>query len=140
MNTPLNNRETRTAYLLGISGVERLKRAHVAVFGIGGVGGHAAEAIARAGVGKIDLIDADTVSVSNLNRQIVALDSTVGRAKVEVMKERILDINPNCAVTSHEIFYSEETADQIDFSRYATEIFNHIFALLFVTNREFGFL
>ena len=114
----MDERFSRSELLLGKEGAARIYGSHVAVFGIGGVGGHAAEAIARAGVGKIDLIDADTVSVSNLNRQIVALDSTVGRAKVEVMKERILDINPNCAVTSHEIFYSEETADQIDFSRY----------------------
>ena len=114
----MDERFSRSELLLGKEGAARVYGSHVAVFGIGGVGGHAAEAIARAGVGKIDLIDADTVSVSNLNRQIVALDSTVGRAKVEVMKERILDINPNCAVTSHEIFYSEETADQIDFSRY----------------------
>ena len=84
----------RTAAIIGDEGVERLSRARVAVFGIGGVGGHAAEALARAGVGAIDLIDRDTVSLSNINRQAVALHSTVGRAKVDVMAERIRDIAP----------------------------------------------
>ena len=114
----MDERFSRSNLLLGEEGAKRISEAHVAVFGIGGVGGHAAEALARAGIGKIDLIDADTVSVSNLNRQIIALDSTVGRAKVEVMKERILDINPGCTVTSYELFYSEENANAIDLSVY----------------------
>ena len=114
----MDERFSRSELLLGEDGARRVYGSRVAVFGIGGVGGHAAEALARAGVGKIDLIDADTVSVSNLNRQIVALGSTVGRAKVEVMRERILDINPDCVVTAHKIFYSEENADGIDFSSY----------------------
>ena len=100
MNTPLNNRDTRTAYLLGISGVERLKRAHVAVFGIGGVGSYAVEALARAGVGALTLIDHDTVSESNINRQLIALYSTVGQYKTDVARDRIRDINPDSSLAS----------------------------------------
>ena len=114
----MDERFSRTELLLGTDGATRVCGAHVAVFGIGGVGGHAAEALARSGIGKIDLIDADTVSVSNLNRQIVALESTVGRAKVDVMKERILDINPDCEVRTHKVFFSEENAKDFDFSAY----------------------
>ena len=114
----MDERFSRSNLLLGECGAKRIAESHVAVFGIGGVGGHAAEALARAGVGKIDLIDADTVSVSNLNRQIIALESTVGRPKAKVMKERILDINPKCEVASYELFYSEETANSIDLSKY----------------------
>lgn len=108
----------RTAAIIGDEGVERLSRARVAVFGIGGVGGHAAEALARAGVGAIDLIDRDTVSLSNINRQAVALHSTVGRAKVDVMAERIRDIAPACLVKAHECFYLPETADRFDLAQY----------------------
>ena len=99
---------TRTEMMLGEDAVKRLKTSHVAVFGIGGVGGFVAEALARAGVGKITLIDSDKVSVSNINRQIIALPSTVGRYKTEVMRERIADINPECEVTVISEFYSEE--------------------------------
>lgn len=109
---------SRTAALLGDEALERLKASRVAVFGIGGVGGHAAEALARSGVGALDLIDHDTVSPSNLNRQIVALRSTVGRKKVEVMAERIADINPNVKVRIHDTFYLPETAHLFDFSAY----------------------
>ncbi|MBO7304772.1 MAG: tRNA threonylcarbamoyladenosine dehydratase [Clostridia bacterium] len=109
---------SRSAPILGEDGIEKLKRARVAVFGIGGVGGHAAEALCRGGVGKIDLFDADTVSVSNLNRQIVALRSTLGRSKVGVMKDRILDINPECEVRAYEVFYSAENADSYELSAY----------------------
>lgn len=109
---------SRTAVLLGNEALERLKASRVAVFGIGGVGGHAAEALARSGVGALDLIDHDTVSPSNLNRQIVALRSTVGRKKVEVMAERIADINPNVNVRIHDTFYLPETAHLFDFSAY----------------------
>ena len=109
---------SRTARVLGENSIEKLSRCRVAVFGIGGVGGHAVEAIARAGVGAIDLIDSDTVSVSNINRQAVALHSTVGRPKVEVMRDKILDINPNCKVTIHQCFYLPETADQFDFTKF----------------------
>ena len=94
--------------MLGTAAIESLKSAHVAVFGVGGVGGYVAEAIARAGVGKITLIDSDTVSVTNINRQIIALHSTVGKYKTEVMADRIKDINPDCEVVTLNEFYSEE--------------------------------
>ena len=109
---------SRTEILLGTEGVEKLGNATVAVFGIGGVGGFATEALARSGVGTLELIDHDTVSVSNLNRQIVALHSTVGKYKVDVMRDRILDINPKAHVVTHRCFYLPETAGQFDFSKY----------------------
>ena len=108
----------RTAMLLGEDAVEKLKAARVAVFGIGGVGGYTVEALARAGIGAIDVIDNDTVSISNINRQILATHSTVGSPKVEAAKKRILDINPDCAVTMHQVFYTPETASQFDFTQY----------------------
>lgn len=108
----------RTGFLLGEEAMERLNRARVAVFGIGGVGGYTVEALARAGIGQIDLIDSDTVSVSNLNRQILATHSTVGMLKVEAGKKRVLDINPEAVVRTHAVFYTPETADQFDFTRY----------------------
>ena len=114
----MNERFSRSELLLGAEGIKRLKNAHVAVFGVGGVGGHAIEALARSAVGKIDIIDCDVVSVSNLNRQAVAFDSTVGRAKVEVMQERIRDINPSCEVVGIQKFYSSESADEFDISKY----------------------
>ena len=109
---------TRTAMMLGDDAIERLKCARVAVFGIGGVGGYATEALARAGVGHLTLIDSDTVSVSNINRQIIATHSTVGRYKTEVMKERISDINPECTVEALNVFYSEESAKKIDLASF----------------------
>ena len=108
----------RTAALIGEEGLLSLQNASVAVFGVGGVGGHLAEALARAGVGRIHLIDRDTVSLSNINRQAVALHSTVGRPKVEVMAERIRDINPACSVTATVAFYLPETAHEFDLSAY----------------------
>ena len=114
----LNEQNSRTAMLLGEAAIERLANARVAVFGVGGVGGYLAEALARAGVGALDLIDNDTVSVSNINRQIIALRSTVGRLKVEVMAERIRDINPDCRVRALPLFYLPKQADQFDFSQY----------------------
>ena len=108
----------RTAMLLGEEAVEKLQKARVAVFGIGGVGGYTLEALARAGVGQLDLIDSDTVSRSNINRQILATQSTVGMPKVEAGKKRVLDINPDCVVRTWEIFYTPETADQFDFTQY----------------------
>ena len=93
---------SRTANVLGENSIEILSHCRVAVFGIGGVGGHAVEALARAGVGALDIIDSDVVSESNINRQTVALHSTVGMPKVEVMKAKILDINPDCSVTTHQ--------------------------------------
>ena len=108
----------RTRMLLGTDALERLLNARVAVFGIGGVGGYAVEALARSGVGQLDLIDNDTVSVSNINRQILATHSTVGLPKVEAAKRRILDINPDCIVRTHQVFYTPETADRFDFTQY----------------------
>ena len=105
--------EQRTAALLGAAALERLHRAHVAVFGVGGVGGHVCEALARAGVGELTLVDGDTVSLSNINRQIIALHSTVGRPKTEVMRERILDILPDCRVHALQRFYLPENADSL---------------------------
>ena len=114
----MNEYENRTARLIGEDAVERLHAARVAVFGIGGVGSFAAEAIARAGVGSIDLIDADRVSPSNINRQLIALRSTVGEYKVDVMASRIRDIRPETVVRTYPVFYDAETADTFDFSRY----------------------
>ena len=109
---------SRTAYVYGEDAVERLKRARVAVFGVGGVGGYICEALCRAGVGRIDIFDRDTVSLSNINRQIIALHSTVGRPKVDVMKERMLDINPECEVNAYNVFYLPENADEYELSKY----------------------
>ena len=109
---------SRTEMLLGKESVEKLKKARVAVFGIGGVGGYVCEALARSGVGVLELIDKDVVSESNLNRQIIALHSTIGKYKTEVMAERIKDINPNAVVRTRNIFYLPETASEFDFSGY----------------------
>ena len=108
----------RTAALIGEEGIEKLRSARVAVFGIGGVGGYVAEALARSGVGHIDLIDSDVVTETNINRQIIALTSTLGKPKAEVMRERIADINPSAEVVAHNLFYSEETADSFDLGSY----------------------
>lgn len=112
------NQFSRTELLLGEDGMDKLKNARVAVFGIGGVGGYTAEALARSGVGSIDVIDDDKVCLTNINRQIIATRKTIGKYKVEVMKERILEINPKAIVTTHQCFYSKETAEQFDFSNY----------------------
>ena len=109
---------TRTAYVLGEDAIKKLSGARVAVFGVGGVGGYVCESLARSGVGNIDIFDKDVVSLSNINRQIIALHSTVGRPKVEVMRERIMDINPDCSVNTHEVFYLPENADEYDLSKY----------------------
>lgn len=112
------NEFSRTALLLGDDALARLASARVAVFGIGGVGGHAVDALARCGVGALDLIDNDTVSLTNLNRQLVALHSTIGRYKVDVAAARIADINPRAIVRTYRTFYLPETAGQFDFSQY----------------------
>ncbi len=104
---------SRTAMLIGGEAVERLARASVAVFGLGGVGGTLCEALARAGVGELTIIDGDRISLSNINRQVLALHSTVGELKTEVMARRIADINPDCRVISHSIFYCAENADEV---------------------------
>ena len=109
---------SRTEMLIGTDAIEKLSGSRVAVFGVGGVGGYVVEALARAGVGAIDLIDNDTVSVSNINRQIIALNSTVGRLKTEVMRERILDINPDAKVNCINKFVLPENIDEFDFDAY----------------------
>lgn len=108
----------RTGLLLGFDAMKKLENSQVAVFGIGGVGGHVVEALVRSGVGAIDIIDNDTVSVTNLNRQLIATWDTIGRDKVTVMKERILSINPDCKVTCHQCFYLPETAKEFNFHDY----------------------
>lgn len=109
---------SRTQMLLGYDAVATLHASRVIVFGVGGVGGFVTEALVRAGVGAIDIVDADNVALSNINRQIIALHSTVGRAKVDVMAERIHDINPNCNVTAHQTFFLPENASRFDFTKY----------------------
>ena len=109
---------SRTEKVIGSDAVNKLNNARVAVFGTGGVGGHAAEALVRAGIGQITLVDFDTVSASNINRQIVALHSTIGRKKVDVLKERFLDINNEANITTYDIFYNEETENLIKLNDY----------------------
>jgi tRNA A37 threonylcarbamoyladenosine dehydratase len=113
------NAFSRTELLLGADGLARLKAARVAVFGIGGVGSYTAEALVRSGVGALDLIDDDKVCLTNLNRQLCATRSTVGHMKVEVMKARLLDINPTADVVTRAVFFTPETAPDFDFTRYA---------------------
>ena len=108
----------RTELLLGEDGMEKLAKAHVAVFGIGGVGGHAFEALVRSGIGTIDIFDNDTVALTNLNRQIIATYDTLGKSKVEVAKKRALSINPNVTINAHNCFFMPETADEFDFAEY----------------------
>lgn len=111
-----NEQFSRTSKLIGLENVQKLNNLTVAVFGLGGVGSYTVEALARAGVSSFILIDADTICESNINRQLIALHSTVGRAKVEAAKERILDINPGAKVTTHQLFYLPENADIVDLS------------------------
>ena len=108
----------RSELLLGSEAMEKLRRSRVAVFGVGGVGGYVVEALARCGIGELDLIDNDTVSITNLNRQIIALHSTIGRLKTEVASERVHDIDPDIKVTIHSMFFMPDTADEIDFTQY----------------------
>ena len=114
----MENQFTRTEMMLGTDAVKHLNSTRVAVFGVGGVGGYAVEALARAGVGELHLFDSDTVSVTNINRQIIALHSTVGKLKVDVFRERIADINPNARVYTYPIFYGEDTESSIDMSQF----------------------
>ena len=114
----MDERFSRTAMLLGNAAIHRLAQARVAVFGIGGVGGYAAEALARGGIGSLDLIDRDRVSISNINRQIIATTQTLGKEKAQAMKERILDINPQAKVQAHCCFFLPDTAGQFDFRQY----------------------
>lgn len=114
----MENQFSRTELLIGEAGVNKLKASHVAVFGVGGVGGYVVEALVRSGLGAIDIIDNDKVHITNLNRQIIATQSTIGRYKVDVMEERIKDINPNCKVTKYKTFFTPETSSEFDFSKY----------------------
>ncbi|MBQ9238232.1 MAG: tRNA threonylcarbamoyladenosine dehydratase [Treponema sp.] len=109
---------SRTELLIGEAGIKKLEQSHVIVFGVGGVGGYAVEALARAGVGQLSLVDGDVVSASNINRQILALHSTVGQPKVTVMAARIHDINPACTVTPHCVFFLPDHAPQFNFAHY----------------------
>ena len=114
----MQDQYARTRLLLGEDGVTRLRNAKVILFGLGGVGVYAAEALARAGIGHIDLVDDDTISLTNLNRQLLATHSTIGKYKVDVAAQRILDIDPTITVRCFKTFYLPETADQFDFSQY----------------------
>ena len=114
----MNEQLSRSAMLLGDEAIRRLRRARVAVFGIGGVGGYVVEALARSGVGALELVDADRVCLSNLNRQIIALHSTLGQYKADVAAARVRDIDPDCAVTTRRCFFMPDTAGDFDFTRY----------------------
>ena len=118
METAMSEQFIRTEMIFGNEGMERLYGARVAVFGVGGVGGHVVEALARSGVGTLDLIDNDTVCLSNINRQIIATHRTLGQYKVDAAAERIRDINPKAVVNTYRTFYLPETADQFDFTQY----------------------
>lgn len=115
----MNKQFERTAALLGNESLERLRQSHVAVFGVGGVGGYVCEVLARSGVGELSLFDKDCVDITNLNRQIIALHSTVGQPKVEVMAQRIADINPDCQVHARHMFYLPENADEVDLTQFS---------------------
>ena len=112
------NEFSRSERLLGVDAMEILKNSSVAIFGIGGVGSYVAEVLARSGIGHITLIDSDTVGITNINRQLIALHSTLGRKKVDVMKERIMDINPNADIEGFDCFYDKNTADLFELSKY----------------------
>lgn len=114
----MNERFSRTELLFGTDAMEKLKNSHVCVFGVGGVGGYVCEALARSGVGSITLVDNDTVSESNINRQIFALTSTIGMLKTTAAQKRLCDINPHIKITEHNMFYLPETADEIDLTQF----------------------
>ena len=109
---------SRLELMLGKAAIKKLNNSRVAVFGIGGVGGYALEALVRSGIGEVDIIDNDDISLTNLNRQIIALQSTVGQSKVDAAEKRILDINPDCRINKHRIFFDEKTAEDIDFDSF----------------------
>lgn len=114
----MENQFSRTETLIGKDALDKLINSRVAVFGVGGVGGYVVEALARAGIGNLDLVDSDDVSITNINRQIIALHSTIGKSKVEVMKERILDINPSVNISVYKEFFTSENSKEFDFSKY----------------------
>ena len=112
------NEFSRTEILLGKDAIDKLQNSYVAVFGVGGVGGYVIEALVRSGVSKFDIIDNDIVSKTNINRQIIALNSTIGKYKVDVMKDRMLDINPNVEVNAYKTFFLPENSDEFNFEKY----------------------
>ena len=114
----MDERFIRTKLLIGSEKLDILRTKHVAVFGVGGVGGYVCEALARCGIGRFTIVDRDTVNESNINRQIIALTSTVGRAKVDVMRERMCDINPDVYIEACEVFYLPQNASEFDFTKY----------------------
>ena len=124
--------------MLGEAAVDKLRSAHVAVFGVGGVGGFCVEALARAGIGKITLIDADRVAVSNINRQIIATNATVGQYKTEAMKTRIADINPGCEVITYKEFYSEENPIPLDGIDYVADCIDSVRSKLYLITEAKG--
>ena len=124
--------------MLGKEAVDKLRASHVAVFGVGGVGGFCVEALARAGVGKITLIDADRVAVSNINRQIIATNATVGQYKTEAMKARIADVNPECEVITYEEFYSEENPIPLDGLDYIADCIDSVRSKLYLITEAKG--
>ena len=114
----MQNQFSRTELIFGKSAMQKLSESRVAVFGVGGVGGYTVEALARSGIGTLDIIDNDTVALTNINRQIIATHSTVGKYKVDVAKERIHDINPDCIVNTYKTFFMPDTAGEFDFTQY----------------------
>lgn len=114
----IENQFERTKTLIGDDAIKKLNNSNVIIFGIGGVGGYCTEALIRAGIGKIDIVDNDIINLSNLNRQIVALHSTLGEYKVDIMAKRAKDINPNAIINTHKLFFDENTQNQFDFSKY----------------------
>ena len=128
----MENQFIRTQMLVGKQGIEKLKNSTVAVFGVGGVGGYTVEALARSGVGTIVIIDNDTVSLSNINRQIIATHDTLGMLKTDAAEMRIKSINPDCTVIKHNCFFLPENADSFDFSKYdyVVDIKNKFYKIL----------
>ena len=114
----MENQFSRTELLIGKEGVNKLQSSRVVVFGVGGVGGYVIEALVRSGIGAIDIIDNDKVHITNLNRQIIATQSSIGKYKVDVMEERVKDINPYCKITKYKTFFTPETSSEFDFSKY----------------------
>ncbi len=109
---------TRTEALIGDTNIEKLKNSRIAIFGLGGVGGFAAEALVRSGIGTVDIIDNDTVDITNLNRQIIATHSTIGLEKTDVFEKRLLEINPNLKINKYNLFFGNETSEKFNFSQY----------------------
>ena len=114
----MDERFSRSALIFGKEAIEKLSKCHVAIFGVGGVGGYVAEALARTGIGEFTLIDGDAVAITNINRQIIATEETLGQPKVEVMKKRILSINPRAKVNAKQMFFTHENAEEIDFNQF----------------------